>query len=100
VVPGLKVKVKNLYSPGQALRFPGGRGSQISKQHIKVVSFSALCIGHLTPWKRSWYSFLLQAERIMTMKNSNYTVGNRTCVLPTCSSVPPVPVEQIKEKVF
>jgi len=28
------------------------------------------------------------AERIMSMKNSNDTIGNRTRDLPTCSAVP------------
>jgi hypothetical protein len=28
------------------------------------------------------------AGRVMSIKNSSYTVGNRTCDLPTCSAVP------------
>ena len=28
------------------------------------------------------------AERIMSMKNSNDTIGNRTCNFPVCSTVP------------
>jgi hypothetical protein len=28
------------------------------------------------------------ARRIKSMKNSNYTIGNRSCDLPACSIVP------------
>jgi hypothetical protein len=50
-----------------------------------------------TPRKYSWYSFLLEAQwtqghsvagRIMSMKNSNDTIGNRPRDLPVCSAVP------------
>jgi hypothetical protein len=46
----------------------------------------------LLPRKYTWYSFLLQGHsatgRIMSLKNSNDTIGNRTRDLPVCSVVP------------
>ena len=45
----------------------------------------------LPPRKYTWYSFLLEAEstgRIMSLKNPNDTIGNRTRYLPVYSVVP------------
>jgi hypothetical protein len=64
---------------------------------MKVVSLSAIRTGHLYPKKYSWYSFLLEVDltpgsycdrRIMSVKKSNDTIGNRTRDLPACSAVP------------
>jgi hypothetical protein len=78
-VSGSKVKVKVKQShcrPGQALRFPGGRVSQIYRQSAheggKVVSPTS---GHSA------------TERIISMKNSNDTIGNRTRDLPVFSAM-------------
>jgi len=59
---------------------------------------TALRTSRLYPRKYSWYSFLLEASRpqdqsaigrIMSMRNSNVTIWNRTSDLPTCSTVLP-----------
>jgi hypothetical protein len=79
--------------------FAGGWGSQISGQSARE-GCTVVCRMHrppLLPRKYSWYSFLLEAEsntgeseagRITPMRNSNDTIGNRTCDLPACSLVP------------
>jgi hypothetical protein len=94
------VKVKQShYRPGQALRVPGGWGSQISRQSAhaggKVVSPTHR--QPLPPREYSWYSFLLRGwldpraivrpKGLCQWKNSIDTIGNRTRDFPACSAV-------------
>ena len=67
-------------------------------RHMKVVRLSALRIGRLYPsgnipgthfcQRLSRTQGHSEAERIMLMKNSNDTTGNRIRDLPACSAVP------------
>jgi hypothetical protein len=97
----LSAKLKQThYRPGQALRVPGCWGSQILKddRHMKVVRLSAICTGCLYPPGNTPGTHVCQrlsqpqghsaAGRIMSMKNCNDTIGNRTHNLLACSTVP------------
>jgi hypothetical protein len=83
--------------PGQALRVPGGSGSQISRQFAdeggKIVSPM-----HWPPLPQELFLVLISVRgwinpRVivlpegLSMKNSNDTIGNRTRELPACSAV-------------
>jgi len=89
---------KHLLSPywsGQTWLVPGGWGSQIFDSHyVKVVRLSALRTGRLYPPRNIPGTHFCQrqsrrqghsaAGRIMSMENSNDTIGNRTRDLPAC----------------
>ena len=75
------------------LRLPDFR--QSGREFGKVVSPTNWLL--LYPRKYCWYLFLFEAEstsgynatrRFMSMKNSDDSIGNQTCNLPACGTMP------------
>ena len=96
-------KVKMYRNPITGLDRPGGfqeaeAHTLQDSRHMKLVRLSALRTGHLyTPGnipgtdfcqRLSQHQMHCAAGRLMSMKNSNDTVGNRTRDLPACRAVP------------
>jgi len=75
--------------------FQDGKGSRFPSSTLRCYGCQPYASATLPYKKYSLYSFLLEAGRIMSMKNSNYPFGNRTRPLPACSAMLPVPEVQI-----
>jgi hypothetical protein len=95
----LHIKKQSHYRPGHSLRVSGVLGSQISIQSAheggKVVSPTHRPPLPLENIPGAHFCERLNqpqghsaASRIMLMKNSNDSIGNRTRDLPNCSAVP------------
>jgi hypothetical protein len=106
----VKVKVKqSCYRPGQALRVQKVEDPRLlDSRHMKVVRMSALRTGRVYPpgnipsthfcYRLSQSQGHSATGRIMSMKSSSETIGNRTRDLPVCSAVPEHKVGSINYK--